>query len=261
MPVVDLVPIERAGLTVLEITPFLAFGVDAFLTTRHGGVSRPPYDELNLGLHVGDEPAAVAENRRRLAVAAGVDEHRLIFTTQVHGSGVNVVRELGSFTGDALVSTRDDVALVIGVADCLPVLIADPFTTTFAVVHAGWRGLECGVLAATLATFADVRTAHVFVGPGISAARYQVGLDVAAHFADVPAALTPDGPDHARLDLVAVARHQLATLGVPAGQLFTTERTTDDTDTFFSARAAAPTGRSALVARRALYDDSVVRTQ
>jgi len=255
---VSLVQQFRHGLPVYPIEPFLAFGVDAFLTGRPGGVSLAPYAELNLGLHVGDEAARVEENRRRVALAADVAITELVFTQQVHGADANLVTSPSTFIGDALITRTDDLALAVLAADCIPLLVADSFSNQFALIHAGWRGLAAGVIARTLSHFPDPTTLHVFLGPSISAAAYQVGAEVATHFASIPGAVvddvSPDDQPRFRLDVAGVARDQLRHIGVPDAQTYLSDTTTDGGATFFSDRAQRPTGRFALVARRASYD-------
>ena len=127
-------------------------GVDLVVTRRGGGVSPAPFDTLNLGDHVGDDAALVTENRRRVAAAMGVQPSKLVISKQVHGAAVNDVDAwVGeALVGDAMVTTRDDVALAVLVADCLPLLFFDRQSPLFAVAHAGWRGLEAHVITETL---------------------------------------------------------------------------------------------------------------
>lgn len=227
-------------------------GVDAFVTDRFNGVSEGPFESLNLGDHVGDDVVAVNENRRRVAEAIGVSAARLITVRQVHGSNVLDARAVDeSSQADAIVSDESDVALAILVADCLPLLLVDDSTSRFALVHAGWRGLAAGTIAATLARFADVRRVHAFIGPSISLEGYQVGPEVARLFADVPRAVLADGGDRSRLDLRQVATTQLLDGGVPDQQIVCSRDVTDGGEVFFSDRAQRPCGRFALVARRA----------
>ena len=199
-------------------------GVHALCTTRTGGVSQPPYDSLNLGSHVGDDPAAVHTNRLRLqarvqAVSAGV---RPVFLNQVHGDGVV---HLGSATADgtdadACVATETGVACTIMVADCLPVLLAHRSGAVVAAAHAGWRGLAGqggqGVLEAVVKRFGALALAHqasgainieadvlaapaqatpvaapdtmAWLGPCIGPTAFEVGAEVRAAFCDVSAA-------------------------------------------------------------------------
>ena len=115
-------------------------------TTRLGGLSRPPYDALNLGEGVGDDPAAVAESWRRLALAAGVSFARV---RQVHGARVVVAERAGGpgDEADAVATRTPGVAAYVSVADCVPVLVADPRGNAVAAAHAGWRGTIARVAA------------------------------------------------------------------------------------------------------------------
>ncbi len=116
------------------------------VTSRTGGVSRPPYDSLDLGDHVGDDPRAVAENRARLAARVGVP---VAYMGQVHGAGVAVIDGAGDGPVpdvDALVTATPALALAVLVADCVPVLLADARAGVAAAVHAGRRGVQAGVV-------------------------------------------------------------------------------------------------------------------
>lgn len=246
-----LVPASRAGLTVHGLAEAGDLGVDAFVTDRFGGVSLGPYASLNLGDHVGDRPEAVAENRHRVARAAGVDDLHLVTMRQVHGAASLVVDRPGPPPEcDAILTDTGDLALMVLVADCVPVLYVDTTTDRLAVAHAGWRGLAAGVLEATLARFADPSTVAAFVGPSISVDAYQVGPEVADPFRDVPGACRPDVGDRLRVDLRAVAVHRLRQAGVDDARLAVSREVTDGGEIFFSDRAARPCGRFALVARR-----------
>ena len=136
-------------------------GVHALCTTRAGGGSAPPFDSLNLGTHVGDDPAAVRTNRQRLQAALAVagTSVRPVFLSQVHADGVvRLAQDTPDGTeADACVATAPGVACTIMVADCLPVLFAHRSGRVVAAAHAGWRGLAGaqgrGVLEATLDLF------------------------------------------------------------------------------------------------------------
>ena len=139
-----------------------ASGADAVVTARTGGVSAGPYATLNLSLSVGDDPALVLQNRRRLARALSADLDDFVFARQVHGSGVRIVGEAergsGAFSlgdaipdADALVTRSPGVLLAILTADCVPIVLHDPVAGVLACVHAGWRGTVAGITAATLA--------------------------------------------------------------------------------------------------------------
>ncbi len=251
MPVdITLTPARRGALTVLVADALTPLGVDAFVTDRSGGVSATPYDTLNLAEHVGDDPACVGENRRRVAAAAGVDLDRFITAQQVHGSDVVDADQLvDDVSADGLVTRDPSVAIAVMVADCVPVLVVDPSSSRVAVVHAGWRGLVADVLGNAVALFAQPALLHVLLGPAISVGAYQVGPEVAEHFAAVPGALVSDGGDRSRLDLRRVAVHQLRGLGVVDDHIYVTREVTDGGGQFFSDRAHRPSGRFALVAR------------
>ncbi|MFZ5521167.1 MAG: peptidoglycan editing factor PgeF [Pseudomonadota bacterium] len=244
----------------------LPAGIGAVFTTRAGGVSVAPWSGLNLGDHVGDDPAAVAENRRRLAAALGA---RPVFLRQVHGC--EVVR-LDAASADAPVRSADacwttepGVACCILVADCLPVLFAAPGGRGVAAAHAGWRGLAAGVLQATaraLAEGAGCRTGElrVWLGPCIAQADFEVGPDVLQAFGvhpDEVAALhtssggdvrgparhfVPGRPGRWQADLPGLARDRLAALGIARPSA--PERCTDDVR-LYSFRRQGATGRFA----------------
>ena len=254
MPVtLNLEPRLRDGLVVYPLDEVARLGVDAFVTSRIGGVSRAPYDTLNLGDHVGDDPDAVRENRRRVARAAGVDLEHLVIVNQVHGRDVvRVTGPVAACSADALVSGADDVALAILVADCAPVLVVDAASPRFAVAHAGWRGLVAGVLGELITQFDDASTLRAIVGPTISQVGYQVGSEVADHFADVPDVLAADDEGRWRLDVAGVVVHQLRAAGLLDEHVARVNQNTDGGQPFFSDRAARPCGRSALVARRSM---------
>jgi len=254
MPVeLTLSPSQLGVLNVYPIEFARHFGVRVFVTDRTGGVSPAPYESLNLGDHVGDEPANVQENRRRVADAIGVETNRLVIINQVHGRDVVDVNEAtAESVGDVIIDYGDGFAVAVLVADCLPILLVDEDSPTLAVVHAGWRGLQNNVLESALEHFEHHDAVHAFLGPSISSASYQVGPEVAEHFANVPGAVTPDTGDRSRLDLRAVAVAQLLGLNVTDQHITVATQSTDGGVTFFSDRAARPCGRFALVARRVI---------
>ena len=247
-----------------------ALGADVAVTTREGGVSHPPYDTLNLGLHVGDRPGDVATNRGRAAGAFGVALDSMVFARQVHGCAAVVVgdEERGRGTAseddaigatDILVTTTTGVTLVILVADCLPVALVDPAAGVLAAVHAGWRGTAAGAAPAAVAAMtrlgARAERVHAFLGPAVAPDRYQVGDEVARALSDAvrPDALDPavsrsDGPGHWLVDLVQANRQQLVRSGLRPEHIADCGVTTA-IDSLFSDRAARPCGRFGLLAR------------
>lgn len=248
---------HRSDLPVYEIEPLRRLGVDAFLTGRLGGVSEGPYDSLNLGDHVGDEPDHVGENRRRVAAAVRVAPDKLLIARQVHGAVVHSLNApLHDLVGDALVTSNPNLAVAVLVADCLPIALCDD-DGRVAVVHAGWRGLQAGVIRAAVNQFDEELALTAFIGPRISAAGYQVGPEVAEQFASIEGAVLPDEGDRSRLDLVAVALAQLRRAGVRADTTYVSTQVTDGGTAFFSDRAQRPCGRFGLVLRGTSYDGSV----
>jgi YfiH family protein len=250
---VTLTPKVHGSLSVYPIEFARHFGVSAFVTDRFGGVSTGAYESLNLGDHVDDDPEHVTENRRRVADAITVDPSRLIIVHQNHGTDVVTANEATpDSAGDIIVDFGDEFAIAVLVADCVPLLLVDENSPTLAVVHAGWRGLESGVIANALRNFEHHASVHVFIGPCISGEAYQVGPDVANYFTTVEGALTPDGTDRSRLDLRQVAISQLLFNGVTDGHIVVSTQTTDGGETFFSDRATRPCGRFGLVAKRVI---------
>jgi YfiH family protein len=220
--------------------------------TRAGGVSAPPFDTLNLGAKWGDAPASVAENRRRLARAAGAP---LFAASQVHGVAIARVRagdapaDLARVEADGLCTDRAGVALAVFVADCIPAFVVDPRTGAFAAVHAGWRGTLAGVLPAAVralgahfgARAADLRVA---LGPAIGPCCFEVGPEVVEAFeAGLPGAraagvildAAPGGKPHVdlkRANRLVLERAGVAPDAIDAGP----ECTSCDRARFFSYR-------------------------
>ena len=154
--------------------------VRACVTTRAGGVSLEPFDSFNLGDHVGDDPAAVAENRRRLTAELGC---RPAWLSQVHGIDVVEADPAVVSTADASWSATRGIARTIMTADCLPALFCDRVGTRVGAAHAGWRGLAGGVLEATVDAM-GVAPAEllVWLGPSIGPRAFEVGAEVREAF-------------------------------------------------------------------------------
>jgi purine-nucleoside/S-methyl-5'-thioadenosine phosphorylase / adenosine deaminase len=227
--------------------------VRALSTRRRGGMSAHPYDSLNLGAHVGDVPADVAENRRRLREAAGLPAEPA-WLNQVHGTEVAELDRLeamvaGGPSADAAITRRPGRICAILTADCLPVLFASETGDAVGVAHAGWRGLAAGVLEATVAALRiDPRCLLAWLGPAISAAHFEVGPEVREALlrgdpgAEAAFAANPRGRFMA--DLPALARSRLTRLGVEriyGGG----ECTFAQADQYFSHRRDGRTGRQA----------------
>ncbi len=253
----------------LRSFPFPADGVTALVTTRQGGVSGAPYDSLNLGDHVGDDHAAVLENRRRLAAALGLD--RLTVADQQHGDRVALVDATNAGRGhdgvaesvrafpatDAMITNRPAAALTILVADCAPVVLFDPVNRAIGVAHCGRAGTVRGTLPKTVAAMAasfgsapgDLLAG---IGPAIGAGSYEIGdaqaAEVTAAFGDA-GLLKPTRPGHCTLDVIGGLRIQLRQAGVKDANVHDMAiDTAAATDEFFSDRAARPCGRFMAVA-------------
>src|SRR4051794_961076 len=186
------------------------------VTDRWGGVSASPYNELDLARHVADDPSAVATNRARLAAALGVE--RIAWMDQVHGRDVVVVgRDAEVPTADALVTRERGVALAVLVADCTPVLAADPTAGVVGVAHAGRKGLALDVAGAMVDAMRELGAADIpaRVGPSICPGCYPVPLELREEVAAVaPAARSTARDGSPALDIVAGVAAQLTERGV-----------------------------------------------
>lgn len=250
--------------------------VRAFVTTRNGGVSEPPFGRwqngadqpggLNLGMKSGDDPAAVANNRERVLKLAGLDE--AAWLEQIHGAGIVLAEDVlararageAPVRADASVTDRAGVACVVMVADCMPVLLCDEAGRAVGAAHAGWRGLAAGIIEQTAQRVADLAgvspaSLHAYLGPAIGPTAFEVGADVRDAFmtgvegaqrdATANAFVThPHNAGKYLADLAALARLRLQALGVnriAGGDLCTvTQR-----EQFYSYRRDRETGRMA----------------
>lgn len=226
--------------------------VAGLITTRAGGFSLPPFDSLNLALHVGDDPHAVARNRARVRQALPAEP---CWLQQVHGVRVAHLgaNARGGEADAAVTRTRATVCTVM-VADCLPLLLCDRAGTVVACAHAGWRGLSAGVVEATLHAM-DCATDQVlaYLGPAIGAHAFEVGGDVRQAFAAAHAQDTDCFRDKAPgrdaqprwwADLAELVRRRLQRAGVQyihGGDCCTFH----DRTRFYSHRRDGRTGRHA----------------
>lgn len=216
------------------------------VTTRAGGVSRPPYDTNNLAVHVGDDPQAVAVNRARLAASLGVD--RVQFMHQVHGSDVRDIATPGPDVDgvDAIVTARGGLGLAVLVADCVPVAVWGEHA--LGVAHAGRRGVAGGVVAATVDAVRrlDDGPLRAVIGPAICGGCYEVPAPMQDDVvAAVPAALSTTRWGTPSLDLPAAVRAQLRAAGVSVDDAEAV--CTFEDDAYYSHRREGATGRFALV--------------
>ncbi|MFK8083739.1 MAG: peptidoglycan editing factor PgeF [Granulosicoccus sp.] len=208
--------------------------VTVLTTTRQGGVSAPPFDALNLGLHVGDRAESVMENRRRLQVSFSLPAEP-VWLNQTHG--INIVDvtsqpELNTDADGAYTCLTNKVLAVL-TADCLPVVISDVQGTQLAVVHAGWRGLAGGIVKQALKRFNTSAGLYAWLGPAIGPERFEVGEDVRHAFVQRNAANAEHFVNGQRqgkyyADLYALARTELADAGCKTvGGDFCTHTRTD----------------------------------
>jgi len=247
---------ERDGVRALVCGPLEQDGFTNAFSTRAGGVSPMPEQALNLAGFNEDDAQNIHENRRRfLKLFEG--DWLLTGCWQVHGIDVRVVHnqaEADQKPGvvgddlycDALVSKTPNVLLAVKTADCVPVLIGDPITRSFAAVHAGWRGTVSSIVKRAIEQLeseygAQAANLSVAIGPAANACCYEVGSDVIGAFkerlpnAEALFAYTREG--HARIDLHQANREQLLSVGVPATRIYLAPFCTmDRNDLFFSYR-------------------------
>jgi YfiH family protein len=219
-------------------------------TDRHGGVSVGPYAQLNLAGHVGDAAEAVEANRARIAQALGLAPQRLVGMNQCHGDTVHLVN--GPWPGaippgDAVVTTASDLALMVLVADCVPVLLFDGTAGIVAAVHAGRRGLTAGIVPRAVQAMSATGATRVeaVVGPSVCGRCYEVPesmRDEAAQVAPPAATVSRDGAP--AVDVAAGVAHQLGAAGVTTTVLPGCTRERPD---LYSYRASPTTGRFAAI--------------
>jgi len=231
--------------------------VGALMTTRAGGHSAKPWDRMNLGVAVGDDPGTVADNRRAFAQAMAASP---VFLRQVHGTRVlrltaaHALPDAPVEAADACFTTEPGVACVVQVADCLPVLMAAPQGRAVGAAHAGWRGLASGVLEAAVRSVCEAAACapdelRCWLGPCIGPSKFEVGADVLAAFGAGPPTgdglrFRPGKPGKWLANLPLLARDRLQALGVAdisGGDWCTVS----DASRFFSFRRDGVTGRMA----------------
>lgn len=230
--------------------------IRACITTREGGNSLAPYASNNLGLHVGDNPEHVQRNRRQLCAALGLNQSPQ-WLEQIHGvKVVNAKADDLVRTADGSFSNQSDQSCLVMTADCLPILLCDKKGTQVAALHCGWRSLAKGICARGLQKFEGApRQVIAYLGPAISQAHFEVGIDVLeaffkaarnhAHSDQIATAFIPaQRPLHFYADIYALARAELRALGVTdvyGGDYCTYA----DSERFYSYRRDKVTGRMA----------------
>ncbi|MEV0319646.1 peptidoglycan editing factor PgeF [Streptomyces sp. NPDC050658] len=199
-------------------------GAHFAFTDRWGGVSAVPYEELNLGGAVGDDPQAVRTNRALAARSLGIDPDQVVWMNQVHGNDVAVVDgpwgpEAEIPAVDAVVTARRGVALAVLTADCTPVLLADPVAKVVAAAHAGRPGMVAGIVPAAVEAMvklgADPARVVARTGPAVCGRCYEVPEAMRADVAAVePAAHAETSWGTPAVDVTAGVHAQLERLGV-----------------------------------------------
>lgn len=221
--------------------------VRALQTTRMGGLSRPPYDSLNFGLHVGDDAYTVTANRNLLNTIVPSEP---IWLEQVHGRNVILAEAAGCAPqGDACITRSPNAVCAVMTADCLPVFLCDDAGTVAGLAHAGWRGLADGVIEATVVAMKTVPSSLMaWLGPAIGPQAFEVGAEVReALLRNDPLgefAFTPHADGKYLADIYQLARQRLLALGIQRiyGGEFCTY---GEPERFFSYRRDGRTGRMA----------------
>ncbi len=217
-------------------------GIRAGFTTRNGGVSRAPYNSLNLGLNTEDSLASVEGNRSTLARSFGLDVHQLLTVRQVHGDNLLVIDEpnpdLTHFQQvecDAILTNQPGMMIGVLVADCFPLLLAAPAQGVVAAVHVGWRGAVARIIERTVTAISEQFGVHpdsllAAVGPGIGGHSFEVDRPVRDQFrkAGLPwSTVTEESRlGHWKLDLREVCRRQLLDSGVVESNIDLAEQCT-----------------------------------
>ena len=208
-----------------------ATGVVAGFTSRHEGVSRPPYNSLNLGMNTDDQPHNVEGNRSLLARTFDIPMERLVTVRQTHGSDILVIDEpnndfshFTSLEADAVITNQSGVMIGVTVADCVPILLFDPTKKVVAAVHAGWQGIASRIVEQAINGMQDLfktkpEQVMAFIGPCIGPCCYEVDKPVKERFTKngidwEACAETGKDVDHWKLDMSKANRLQLTSSGV-----------------------------------------------
>jgi YfiH family protein len=175
------------------MTSSVLSGITHAFSTRKGGVSVPPWDSLNLGLNLGDDPDAILENHRRFFSAAGAEVNRAVLSRQVHETTVRLCTDADAgkglfherdYSADALITNRPNLPLTVFSADCGIILLYDPVQKAIGAVHAGWRGCAAGILEKTVQEMSEAFGSRAddllaAIGPCIGPCCFETDNDVA----------------------------------------------------------------------------------
>lgn len=199
-------------------------GLIAAESTRHGGLSQGAYSSLNVGISTADDPAVVDQNRHIFFKSLGLHAEQVASAYQVHGDAILKVEHPQRAEGyDALITNVPDIFLTVTIADCTPILIADPVQRAVAAIHAGWRGTAAQIVAKTLRQMEleyGTRSAdcYAYIGTCIDECSFEVNGDVADHFASAHKRWDENVQKYF-VDLKAANRAQLLEAGVPVEQV------------------------------------------
>lgn len=211
-------------------------------TGRKGGSSSSPYESLNLALHVGDDPETVGKNRKTFAEAAGFDEKKLTWCTQVHGDDIYILKNKmdAGFAGeyDGIITSLRNIPVITMYADCIPVLLHDPVKNVIATIHAGWKGTFLEISGKAVKIMKEEYGSKpddikALIGPGICREHYSVDPELALEFRKkFPESVSLDS---AKLDLREINKQILKQQGLT--KIFDMNICTScDNENFFSFR-------------------------
>ena len=219
-------------------------------STRDGGVSKPPYNSLNLAYHVGDNKADVTTNHTILAKALGYDAKKVVFMNQIHSNKVTIITTIPQTmpSCDALITNKKGIALMVMGADCAPVLFEDKITQTIAVAHVGRAGALTNIITNVINTMKENFDSKphdicVCIGPSIKQCCYEIGEKQIQETQQKGYSFALQGR---MLDIDAIIKTQLLQNNIEENHIeFLEHCTCCENERFFSYRANKTTGRIA----------------
>jgi len=264
--------IRKNNLQYLENKILKSLGFEAIFTTRIGGYSKSPYDELNLGFHTNDDNNLVLKNRKKLFETLNYNPNDIIFSKQVHSNNIKYVNNKDKFKGvfsyetsipqiDGMVATEKSIILGGLFADCVPIYIVDKDKGYFSLIHSGWKGTFSNIMSITLNYFIDelksnINNLIIIIGPSISKDAYEIDHDLAIKFKskfDFNNQYITKNGDKYFLDLKELNKHIALKYGIENKNIFKTDFcTSKEKKLFYSYRRdEGKTGRmAALITRK-----------